>query len=82
MPELGRGEFTLHSHARPPLTAGPYRARLTHTVTQGGPIAIHGTNAPWSIGRSVSNGCIRVPNETLRKLFGATVGGEPVIIHP
>jgi len=49
---------------------------------QGGPIAIHGTNAPWSIGRSVSNGCIRVPNETLRKLFGATVGGEPVIIHP
>jgi lipoprotein-anchoring transpeptidase ErfK/SrfK len=49
---------------------------------QGGPIAIHGTNAPWSIGRAVSNGCIRVPNETLRKLFGATVGGEPVVIHP
>jgi lipoprotein-anchoring transpeptidase ErfK/SrfK len=49
---------------------------------QGGPIAIHGTNAPWSIGRAVSNGCIRVPNETLKKLFGATVGGEPVIIQP
>jgi lipoprotein-anchoring transpeptidase ErfK/SrfK len=49
---------------------------------QGGPIAIHGTNAPWSIGRSVSNGCIRVQNETLRKLFAATVGGEPVVIHP
>jgi lipoprotein-anchoring transpeptidase ErfK/SrfK len=49
---------------------------------QGGPIAIHGTNAPWSIGRAVSNGCIRVPNETLRKLFATTVGGEPVIIHP
>jgi lipoprotein-anchoring transpeptidase ErfK/SrfK len=29
---------------------------------QGGPIAIHGTNAPWSIGRAVSNGCIRVPS--------------------
>src|SRR5207244_2896367 len=27
--------------------------------TQGGPIAIHGTNAPWSIGKAVSNGCIR-----------------------
>jgi lipoprotein-anchoring transpeptidase ErfK/SrfK len=49
---------------------------------QGGPIGIHGTNAPWSIGRAMSNGCIRVPNDTLKRLFAATVGGEPVIIHP
>jgi len=49
---------------------------------QGGPIGIHGTNAPWSIGRAVSNGCIRVPNATLKKLFAATAGGEPVVIHP
>ncbi len=49
---------------------------------QGGPIGIHGTNAPWSIGRAVSNGCIRVPNETLRKLFDASPGGTPVVIHP
>jgi lipoprotein-anchoring transpeptidase ErfK/SrfK len=50
--------------------------------TQGGPIGIHGTNAPWSIGHAVSNGCIRVPNATLRKLFAATLGGTPVLIHP
>ena len=49
---------------------------------QGGPIGIHGTNAPRSIGRAVSNGCIRVPNATLKKLFAATVGGEPVLIRP
>ena len=49
---------------------------------QGGPIGIHGTNAPWSIGRAVSNGCIRVPNGTLKRLFAATTGGEPVVIHP
>jgi hypothetical protein len=48
---------------------------------QGGPIGIHGTNAPWSIGRAVSNGCIRVPNVTLQKLFAATPGGTPVLIH-
>ena len=48
---------------------------------QGGPIGIHGTNAPWSIGRAVSNGCIRVPNATLRKLFAATPGGTPVLIR-
>jgi lipoprotein-anchoring transpeptidase ErfK/SrfK len=49
--------------------------------TQGGPIAIHGTNEPWSIGRAVSNGCIRLPNATLRKLFAQTPSGTPVLIR-
>jgi lipoprotein-anchoring transpeptidase ErfK/SrfK len=48
--------------------------------TQGGPVAIHGTNEPWSIGRAVSNGCIRLPNATLRRVFAAAVAGTPVII--
>jgi L,D-transpeptidase catalytic domain len=49
--------------------------------TQGGPIAIHGTNAPWSIGQAVSNGCIRVPNATLRHMFAQAWSGTPVLIH-
>jgi lipoprotein-anchoring transpeptidase ErfK/SrfK len=49
--------------------------------TQGGPIAIHGTNEPWSIGRAVSNGCIRVHNDVLQKLFRATPAGTPVVIE-
>jgi lipoprotein-anchoring transpeptidase ErfK/SrfK len=49
--------------------------------SQGGPIAIHGTNAPWSIGKAVSNGCIRVPNATLKRLFAMAQGGAPVVIH-
>jgi lipoprotein-anchoring transpeptidase ErfK/SrfK len=49
--------------------------------TQGGPIAIHGTNEPWSIGRAVSNGCIRIPNAALRKLFPLAVSGTPVLIR-
>jgi lipoprotein-anchoring transpeptidase ErfK/SrfK len=48
---------------------------------QGGPIAIHGTNQPWSIGHSVSNGCIRLPNDVLRRLFAAAPAGTPVIIR-
>src|SRR5712691_3876815 len=48
---------------------------------QGVPIGIHGTNEPWSIGRAVSNGCIRVPNPTLKRLFAETPGGTPVLIH-
>jgi len=46
---------------------------------QGGPIAIHGTNAPWSIGKAVSNGCIRLPNRVLRRLFPQALNGTPVL---
>jgi lipoprotein-anchoring transpeptidase ErfK/SrfK len=49
--------------------------------TQGGPVAIHGTNEPWSIGRAVSNGCIRIPNAVDRKLFWQAPAGTPVIIR-
>ena len=49
--------------------------------TQGGPIAIHGTNEPWSIGKAVSNGCIRLPNPVLRKVFRLALNGTPVLIR-
>jgi lipoprotein-anchoring transpeptidase ErfK/SrfK len=48
---------------------------------QGGPVAIHGTNEPWSIGRAVSNGCIRIPNDVVRQLFAEAPAGTPVIIR-
>jgi hypothetical protein len=48
---------------------------------QGGPVGIHGTNEPWSIGHPVSNGCIRVPNAVIRRLFAAVPAGTPVIIR-
>jgi hypothetical protein len=49
---------------------------------QGGPIAIHGTNEPWSVGKALSHGCLRVENRALRRLFAATPAGTPVVIHP
>ena len=49
--------------------------------TQGGPIAIHGTNRPDLIGQAVSNGCIRVRNDVLRRIFAATPEGTPVEIQ-
>ena len=48
---------------------------------QGGPVAIHGTNEPWSIGHAVSNGCIRIRNAVLRRLFKVTPAGTPVVIR-
>ena len=53
---------------------------LRHWV-QGGPIAIHGTNEPFSIGRPASHGCIRLENGVLEKLFVQTAAGTPVIIE-
>lgn len=47
---------------------------------QGGPIAIHGTNRPDLIGAAVSNGCIRVRNDLLQKLFDRVLAGTPVVI--
>lgn len=49
--------------------------------TQGGPIAIHGTNRPDLLGRAVSNGCIRVRNDLLRRLFDRTRAGTPVTVR-
>ena len=48
---------------------------------QGGPIAIHGTNQPWSIGRSISNGCIRVQNDVLDRLWRSVLPGTPVSVQ-
>jgi hypothetical protein len=47
---------------------------------EGGPIGIHGTNEPWSIGRSASHGCVRLPNDVDRRVFAQTPIGTPVII--
>lgn len=49
--------------------------------TQGGPIAIHGTNEPGSIGKAISHGCIRVRNETLLLLFRMAPAGTPVLVR-
>jgi hypothetical protein len=48
---------------------------------QGGPIAIHGTNNPASIGRAASNGCLRLQNEDLVRLYEQTPAGTPVVIR-
>lgn len=41
---------------------------------------IHGTNEPWSIGKVVSNGCIRMQEENVEELFEIVKKGTPVKI--
>jgi lipoprotein-anchoring transpeptidase ErfK/SrfK len=84
------GRFYVNQRLVPEDTSGPFGpgaigisafSNVLTGWTQGGPVAIHGTNEPWSIGRAVSNGCIRVPNSTLHRLWPLAAAGTPVIIH-
>jgi lipoprotein-anchoring transpeptidase ErfK/SrfK len=46
----------------------------------GGAYAIHGTNAPGSIGGFVSYGCIRMYNQDITDLFARVGLGTPVLV--
>jgi hypothetical protein len=48
---------------------------------QGGPVAIHGTNRPSLLGMRVSNGCVRVSNAMVRRLWRLAPTGTPVLIR-
>ena len=48
---------------------------------QGGPIALHGTNDPASIGSAVSHGCVRLANTEMRRLLALAPAGTPVVIR-
>jgi lipoprotein-anchoring transpeptidase ErfK/SrfK len=43
-------------------------------------IRIHGTNQPWSIGTSASNGCFRMINEHVMDLYGRVRLGTDVVV--
>jgi lipoprotein-anchoring transpeptidase ErfK/SrfK len=46
----------------------------------GGQYAIHGTNAPRSIGGNVSYGCFRMYNEDVTDLYGRVSVGTTVVV--
>lgn len=59
-----------------------YRGVLgTHRLILGDGYAIHGTNVPSSIGRSVSHGCVRLRNEDIARLWEMVAVGTPVYIY-
>lgn len=77
---------------RVPFSAGGYlgsfafgisgiQPRLPAGWSGGNQLAIHGTNNPSSIGRSVSAGCVRVSEATLDRLIPLLAYGTPVIVH-
>ncbi len=53
---------------------------VLRTWVQGGPIALHGTDDPASLGGAVSHGCIRLANNDMRRIFVLAPAGTPVSI--
>jgi hypothetical protein len=59
-----------------------YRGVLgTFRLNLGDGYALHGTDDPASIGRSVSHGCVRLRNEDIETLFNIVPVGTPVYIY-
>jgi lipoprotein-anchoring transpeptidase ErfK/SrfK len=50
------------------------------TLSGGGQYAIHGTNAPGSVGGFVSHGCFRMHNEDIMDLYDRVSVGTKVIV--
>jgi hypothetical protein len=50
--------------------------------TGGNRMAIHGTDAPGSIGAAASAGCLRAADDDLRLLMAKVPAGAPVVIRP
>jgi lipoprotein-anchoring transpeptidase ErfK/SrfK len=53
----------------------------THRLNMGDGYALHGTDQPQSIGRSVSHGCVRLRNEDIEMLYQMVPVGTPVFIY-
>jgi hypothetical protein len=53
----------------------------THRLNIGDGYALHGTNKPETIGRSVSHGCVRLRNEDIARLYEIVQVGTPVFIY-
>ena len=85
-----RGDFYIDQRFKEADPNGPYGwaaigisafSEVLRGWPQGGPVAIHGTNRPSLLGLPVSNGCIRVSNEAIQRIWRLAPTGTPVSIH-
>ncbi len=85
-----RGRYFVNERYSLPDASGPFGPNalgmsahsdvLAKVWVQDGPIGIHGTNEPWSIGHAASHGCIRVENAVMRRLFRLAPAGTPIVV--
>ncbi len=75
-------KFVDNDYVQPGGPGNPLGARALYLFQNGRDtyFRIHGTNAPNSIGRSVSNGCIRMLNDHVRDLYERVPLGTVVTV--
>lgn len=71
------GHWTIVSKER---WSGGFGTRWLGLSVPWGHYGIHGTNRPWTVGRAVSHGCIRLRNADVEALFELVRVGTPVVI--
>ena len=85
------GSFFVNQKLQPPSPGGPFgvlaigisafQMKLPASGwVQGGPIAIHGTNEDYLIGKAVSHGCVRMHDKDVLEVSKYVPAGSPVII--
>ena len=79
-PEIKRDRPSLPDEIPDGSPANPMGAAAL--TLSGGGYAIHGTNAPNSIGGFVSYGCIRMHNKDILDLYRRVTLGTPVVVLP
>jgi lipoprotein-anchoring transpeptidase ErfK/SrfK len=84
------GDFYVNQRLVPTDPTGPFGpgaigiSAFSEVLTgwaQGGPVALHGTNRPDLIGQAVSNGCLRLRNDVLERMFELALPGTPVVVR-
>ncbi|MBD7913176.1 MULTISPECIES: L,D-transpeptidase [Clostridium] len=73
-----KGNFKIINKAYNP--GGPFGSRWLGLNAPNGDYGIHGTNNPSSIGKAVSNGCIRTYNKNIIELYNLVPINTPVEI--
>lgn len=83
MIERNPGAYAKYADGMPGGPQNPLGARALYLYDDRGndtAIRIHGTTDPGSIGRAVSNGCLRMRNEAVMSLFDQVPIGTPVYV--
>lgn len=75
-------KYARYANGVPGGSSNPLGARALYLYRAGRDTMyrIHGTNEPWTIGRAVSNGCIRMLNDHVIDLYERVPLGAPVIV--
>jgi lipoprotein-anchoring transpeptidase ErfK/SrfK len=83
------GFFFINQKLRPPSPGGAYgvlalgisafQPKLAYW-DQGGPVAIHGTNEDYLIGKAISHGCVRMHDKDVLAVSRYVPAGSPVVI--